>query len=107
MKFELESHSRNTPNEELISDLKKVSKKLNKNKITLDEYNDYGKFHGATLTRRFSSWFKYLELVGLERTRSRINIPNEELFENLVDLWTKLERQPKHNDMHKPRYRSI
>lgn len=102
MKFELESHSRNTPDEELISDLKEVAQKLNKNKVTLDEYNDYGKFHSTTLTRRFGSWFKCLELAGLERTRSRINIPNEELFENLVDVWTKLERQPKYNDMYKP-----
>ena len=102
MKFELESHSRNTPDKELISDLREVAEKINKNKVTLDEYNDYGKFHSTTLTRRFGSWFKCLELAGLERTRSRINIPNEELFENLVEVWTKLERQPKYNDMYKP-----
>jgi len=102
MKFELESHSRNTPDEELISDLKAVAEKLKKNKVTLDEYNDYGNFHSTTLTRRFGSWFKCLELAGLERTRSRLNIPNEELFENLVEVWTKLERQPKYNDMYKP-----
>lgn len=102
MKFELETHHRNTPDDELIADLKRVATELKKDKVTLDEYNDYGKFHSTTLTRRFGSWFTCLELADLNRTRSRINIPNEELFENLMDVWTKLGRQPKYNDMYKP-----
>jgi len=102
VKFELEKHHRNTPDEELIADLKRVAKELQKDRVTLDEYNDYGNFHSTTLTRRFGSWFKCLELADLKRTRSRINIPNEELFENLIGVWTKLGRQPKYNDMYKP-----
>lgn len=102
MTFELETHHRNTPDADLIADLKSVAIQLDKDKVTLDEYNDYGKYHSSTLTRRFGSWFKCLELAGLKRTRSRLNIPNEELFENLMEVWTKLGRQPKYNDMFKP-----
>ena len=98
MKFQLETHHRNTPDEDLINDLIDVSKRLNKKKITIDEYNENGSFHNTTLTRRFGSWFKVLEKAGLERTRN-LNITNEELFENLVDVWTKLGKQPKYNDM--------
>jgi len=102
MKFELETHHRNTPDEDLIADLKSVAIQLDKDKVTLDEYNDYGKYHTTTLTRRFGSWFKCLELAGLKRTRSKLNIPNEELFENLMEVWTKLGQQPKYDDMLKP-----
>lgn len=100
MEFQLETHHRNTPDEDLINDLIDVSKKLDKKKITIDDYNENGNFHSTTLTRRFGSWFKVLEKAGLERTRN-LNITNEELFENLVDVWTSLGKQPKYNDMTK------
>lgn len=102
MKFELESHNRNTPDDELIDDLKRVADLLKKDKVTLDDYNEFGNFHSTTLTRRFGSWFKCLKLAGLKSTRSRLNIPNEELFENLMNVWTQLGRQPKYNEMYKP-----
>jgi len=100
MKFQLESHNRNIPDQELIDDLIRVAKALGKDKVTIDEYNDKGNFHNTTLTRRFGSWFKTLEKAGLKKTRN-LNISNEELFENLVETWTNLGRQPKYNDLTK------
>ena len=44
MKFQLETHHRNTPDEDLINDLIGVAKKLSKKKITIDEYNENGIF---------------------------------------------------------------
>lgn len=98
MKFELESHNRNVPDDELISDLASVATAIGKSKVTIDEYNEHGKFHATTLTRRFGSWFTALEKAGLERTRN-LNIPNEELFKNIVSVWTRLGKQPKYNNM--------
>ena len=98
MKFELEKHHRHVPDEDLISDLKRVASALIKDKVTIDEYNEHGNYHNTTLTRRFGSWFKVLKKAGLEKTRN-LNISNEELFSNLMDVWIKLERQPKYNDM--------
>lgn len=100
MKFELETHNRNTTDDELINDLRDVAKKLGKNKVTINEYNERGKFHNSTLTRRFGSWFKSLEKAGLDKTRN-LNIKNEELFENLVEVWTSLGKQPKYKDLTK------
>jgi len=100
MKFQLESHNRNIPDQELIDDLARVAKELDQNKVTIDQYNDKGRFHNTTFNRRFGSWFKALEKAGLEKTRT-LNISNEELFENLVETWTKLGRQPKYNDLTK------
>ena len=98
MQFELEPHHRDVPDGELIEDLKRVADKLRANKVTIDQYNEIGKFHATTLTRRFGSWFTALEKAGLKKTRN-LNIPNEQLFENIVDVWTTLGRQPKYNDL--------
>ncbi len=70
MKFVLESHHRNVPDDELLTDLKSVASELDKPKVTIDEYNERGKFHATTLTRRFGSWFVALEKAGLQRTRN-------------------------------------
>lgn len=102
MKFELKPYNRDTPNEVLISDVKKVATEINKNTITIDEYNQRGKFHATTLTRKFGSWFKVLELAGLQKSRSQLNISEEELFQNLEEIWIKLRRQPRYSEVQKP-----
>jgi 5-methylcytosine-specific restriction endonuclease McrA len=60
-----------------------------------------GKYHATTLTRRFGSWFNALDKANLKKTRN-LGITNEEYFENLQNVWIKLGRQPKYNDMQKP-----
>lgn len=101
MKFELETYNRNIPDEKLVEDLKRVASEINKSP-TIDEYNERGSFHATTITRRFGSWFNALEKAGLKSTRSPINIPEEELFKNLEEMWTKLGRQPRYQEVLKP-----
>ncbi len=98
MKYQLEPHHRNVPDEELLKDLKRVANEIGKNKVTIDEYNERGKYNNCTYNRRFGSWFTALEKAGLKKTRN-LNIPDEELFNNLVEVWTSLGRQPKYNDL--------
>ncbi|MDP6923236.1 MAG: hypothetical protein R2568_09945 [Candidatus Scalindua sp.] len=82
MKFELDEHKRNIPDENLIADLKKVARKLNQDKLTQNEYKaNGGKYSSDTYYRRFGSWFKCTELAGLKKARSPINISVEDLFE--------------------------
>lgn len=102
MEFILNEYNRNIPNEELIEDVKKVADKINKNSVTIAEYERYGKFHPSTLQRRFGSWFKLMQLCELEPTRSKINISEYELFSNLEHVWINLGRQPKYNEFKKP-----
>lgn len=102
MKFELKEYHRNISKDDLIMDLQHVAKKLNKNTVTIDDYETYGRFHPTTLIRRLGSWFEILNIAGLEPSRSSINISNEELFSNLQDLWIKLGRQPKYSEIKKP-----
>ncbi len=83
MRFELEPHHRDTPDDTLLADLRHVAVETKSSSVTIDQYNERGQYHATTLTRRFGSWFKALDLAGLSRTRN-LNIPNEELFENLT-----------------------
>jgi hypothetical protein len=98
MKFRLEPHHRNVPDDELIQDLSRVAAELGSRRVTIDQYNERGQFHATTLTRRVSSWFKVLATAGLEKTRN-LNISNEELFENLAEVWPKVGRQPRYGDI--------
>ena len=102
MKFEVKKVNRNIPNEELLADVKNIASTYGLITMSQDIYVQYGKYHPTTLIRRFGSWFKVLELCDLKPSRSRINIPNEELFANIEHIWLTLGRQPKYSDIQKP-----
>ena len=99
MKFELNDFHRNTSDEELLNDLKAVSNIINKDNVTMEEYNQYGKYHSTTLTRRFGSWFLCLQKAQLQMSRSKIGISNEALFDNIEKVWIKLGKQPSYTQM--------
>src|SRR3989338_4569855 len=101
MKFELEKYHRNTPPEDLIADIKYVAKKLSKKSITVVEYAKYGKYGIQTYFRRFGSWSNALEAANLKIDR-KINISDKKLFKNLEDVWIKLGRQPRCEEIRKP-----
>lgn len=102
MKFELEEFHRNTSEEEMLADVRRIAAKLKKDSVTMDEYGEYGKYHPSTLTRKLGSWFTILEKAGLATNRSPMNIPDDELFRNLEEVWTKLGRQPRWEEFRKP-----
>jgi hypothetical protein len=82
MKFELEEYHRGVTDEELLADLQRVASELNKTAVTHTEYDERGKYGKTIHIRRFGSWFKALEKTGLEKTRTSMNLPEEELFQN-------------------------
>jgi hypothetical protein len=102
MKFQLETYHRNVSNEDLIQDVRHVSKQSGKHTVTIAEYEQLGKYHPSTLQRRFRSWFNVLQVAGLQDSRSRLNISEEELFDNIKDVWIALERQPKYSEFKLP-----
>ena len=99
MKFELNEFHRRVPDQELIKDLKGVAKLINRNSVTIDEYNQFGKYHASTLTRRFKSWFNCLKLAELEMSRSLLNISDEVLFEEIERVWVCGGKQPSYSNM--------
>lgn len=66
MKFELNDYHRNVSDQEFVLDVQETAKKLGKNTLTGEEYSLHGKYHSSTLTRRFGSWKKVLEICSLE-----------------------------------------
>ncbi len=102
MKFELEESLRGAPNEELLEDLRRSAKAIGRNTITMVEYGQIGKCHPSTMQLRFGSWSKALKLAGLQPSRSKIGITDEELFENIESLWVSLGRQPRYGEVKSP-----
>lgn len=86
--------------QELLSDLKKVAKSLNKSTITFSEYTEYGLYSSHNYLKRFGTWEKALALAGLEPTGlSRKRIEKQELFDEIERMWRLLGRQPTSTDI--------
>jgi hypothetical protein len=105
VKFTLDDYHRNIPDNLLIEDLVMVSKKINKSYVTVKAYDLNGKYHSATYVRRFGSWVNALEKAGLEKANPhnyRRKFTDEDLFKNLEEIWRKLGRQPRIEEIQKP-----
>ena len=87
--------------EKIIEDIKLVADKLKKNSVTKVDYDNYGQYSGSGVISNFGTWFKALKVAGLNETRV-LNISNENLFLNIEEVWVKLGRQPKYNEIVKP-----
>jgi len=86
--------------EEMINDIKNVAQEIAPLKLTLEKYNDKGKYTATTITKRLG-WNRILKELNLE-TSSNFNITEKELFENLEAVWISLGCQPGRRDMIKP-----
>jgi len=66
---------------------------------------EFSKEHGTctvqTICSRFGTWNRALVAAGL-KTSNTFYHSVQALFENLADVWTKLEKQPSQGDMKKP-----
>ena len=80
--------------EVLLADLVRVATEFNNPNITITDYQKHGKFTAVTMGARFGSWNKAKQKANLEVSYV-INNTNEELFQNILELWTILGRQPK------------
>ena len=101
MKYELSKYHRNSSDQELLDDLKKVADQIEMDKVKIDQYDQKGKFHSATLRKRFGTWNKTLEKAGL-KIAVKQNISEEELFDNIEEVWIKLGRQPLYKEIKYP-----
>jgi hypothetical protein len=86
----------------LIDDLLRVASELNKKSLSYSEYQDRGKHPPSTFARRFGSWSHALKKAGLEQSSHPKRFTEEELFQNLEEIWVKLGRQPRYEEVEKP-----
>ena len=89
------------PENQLIEDMQRVAEELGKKSITLAEYEEYGKFGSSAISKRFGGWNRAKESAGLKIGRL-YNSSEEDYFENILQVWQTLGRQPKYREMEAP-----
>ncbi len=94
-----EQPSRHMSDEELLSELVRVSDKLGKKSFTREEFEDHSDATYTVIRSRFGGWKPALERVGLSISNSGRRYTDDECFENLLNVWTKCGRVPKHDEM--------
>ena len=87
------SVNRNISNKELIEDLQRVAKIISPQKLTHKEYKKFGTYGNQTIIRNLGGWNNALEKAALEISINQ-TISEEELFQNLKEVWIKLGQQP-------------
>lgn len=98
MAFRLEPQHRDIPDADLLADIQRIAAGLGDHKLTLAAYGRAGSFGAETIRKRFGSWNAALEAAGVSIGK-RWRIPDEELSANLAELWTRLGRQPRRDDL--------
>lgn len=103
MIFDLEPYNKNVSEEDIILDFQRIAKKIGKNSVTQREYQKLGKYSVKTVYNKFGSWKTITEKSNLTfRSNTGQSFTNEELFENIKNVWIKLGRQPKYNEVIHP-----
>lgn len=78
-----------------------VVEKYNLKILSAGEYDKYGQYNHYKIVRIFGSWNAALKAAGLYYNVAK-NLTEEELFDNLLNIWQKLGRQPYYRDLHRP-----
>ena len=89
----------NIPENELLEDIICIARKMNKKTISTIEYRAMGKFSVRPIKNAFGSWGNALKKAGLEPTGWKPPATEEELFNNMANVWEHIGRQPKRNDL--------
>ena len=98
MNFEIKIPTQKLIREDLLQDLKRVSNLLGSDTIKAADYNQHGKYAYTSFRNHFGTWKNALEEASLNRGRNW-GSTIEDLLVNLKDVWIKLGRQPKYDEM--------
>lgn len=101
MKYIIKRYNRNSTAEEMIEDLATVARVLNVNALSQTDYRPKGKYHPATIARKFGGWNNALLKAGLKFKKNHL-LTESELLNNLRKVWDSLGRQPNIEEMKKP-----
>ena len=99
--FQIRLRRRGIKPQEMLDDIIRIAQERNTSTVTRLEYDQYGQFGATTILRHFQTWNAAVQAAGLD-VANRLNISNEELFENLAGVWTHLGRQPLGRHMKDP-----
>jgi len=98
MPLELKPYNRNAPDDVIFADLRRVAAMLPEGKfLSVKCYELHGRFSFNCLKRRFGTWNGTLTRAGLPVGKPYW-VPDDELFQNLLEMWRRLNRQPMSSD---------
>lgn len=99
IKFEL-AHLAEYSDEAILEEIRRVASVLGSENPFMRDFDKLSKVRAATAMRRFGGWKNALKAAGLSPSNLRKrNITENELFENLLDVWTHYGRPPQYREM--------
>ncbi len=101
LRFEFENTKPTITDAQLLADIKEVAQQLGTQHMPQRLYQVHGHFSTTAIKSRFGSWNRAIAAAGLS-VRSRVHLGAEDLFDNLIRVWTALGRQPRKREMAKP-----
>ena len=95
MKYQIHKVHRNSADEDILQDIRRVATIIGKPKLTRDEYKEYGEYGTTTIRRHFGSWDDALLLAGLTISHCGISKhetcnSEDDFFQDLRDVATRL-----------------
>lgn len=93
---------RSVSKDEVVSELRRVAQELGRNDFTVEDFNAHGRFSASAVRVHFKVWSSALKAAGLSPRSTSFRYSDEECFENLLQVWTLLGRQPKYREMTAP-----
>jgi 5-methylcytosine-specific restriction endonuclease McrA len=93
-----EQKRKSATKEMCVDEIKKIAKKLNQETISHKDFNDNSIYSSSVVVKRFGSWHLALKAAGILSSQNR-KITENDLFENILTVWTHYGRQPKSSEM--------
>lgn len=87
--------------EQLLGDIRRVAADLGCSSLPQRQYQHHGRYSTAAIKDRFGTWNAATAGAGLDAASER-DIPEETLYQNLEEVWTRLGRQPRKREMIAP-----
>jgi hypothetical protein len=90
-------------NDEIIGELQRIARSINKNAVTTADLNKGSKIISAsTISNRFGSWANGLRAANLAVVKKGRRHCELDYYENMLNVWTHYGRQPKYKEMDLP-----
>jgi hypothetical protein len=93
---------RDMSNEDILAKIRDVAAQLGKSSLSGADIQAHSEINQRLLKTRFGSVSKALQLAGITQVPHGRRHTEDEIFENLLEVWTHYGRPPAHSEMDKP-----
>lgn len=83
---------------DIIADMQRVASAYGDGALPVRLYQSHGQYSNTTASKRFGSWNTAVKAAGLQ-VLNEFDVPDEELFANVEQVWLALGKQPRKRDL--------